>query len=241
MATPLVEAHIRGEKRLREIAILAVTRGWRNLPAHNEANLAQFFSAVLPVVQSAKRSSVVLTAAYLARAAERQPEGLDVDDILSRLRNGVPAEEVYRRPFIGMWQALGEGQTYADAFEKGLARAVSTAAMDVQLAMRGTAEALDTGYGYVRVADGNACAFCQEVDGAYVKGEGYAMALHNNCGCSLEPLSEPHEGAVFLPNGTKVREYQYGALTDTVAVHEHGELGAVLTAAGQNFTSEQDI
>ena len=111
-----------------------------------------------------------------------------------------------------------------------LARATSTAAMDVQLAARATfgavQEADDGVYGYQRVADGDACEFCQAVDGAYVK-SGDAMALHNNCGCSLEPLTVPHPRAARLPDG--------------VAVHEHGELGPMLGDAAHDFTSLADI
>lgn len=241
MANRLTEAHLEGERRLREVSSRSVADAWRALPGYDRENVPEFLERALPAVRAAVRSSVTLTAAYLARAREEQPAAFDIEAIVAGLRNGVPLEEVYARPFVTVWTALEAGALWADAVESGLARAMSTAAMDPQLAMRDTAMRLDNGYGYRRVANSGACEFCLQVNGAYVKGNEYAMALHNHCGCSLEPLTEPHEGAVFLPDGTQVRQYAYGPLNSKVAVHQHGELGAVLTDPSQNFTSLSEI
>jgi hypothetical protein len=74
-------------------------------------------------------------------------------------------------------------------------------------------------YGYQRVADPGACPFCLAVNGAYVKSAD-ASPLHPHCGCSLSPLTSPHPGAAWLPDGTHV--------TDKYSITEHGELGAML-------------
>lgn len=246
MPSPLADAHIEGQRRLRERLALMVAKIWRDLPAHDQENVDQWLSQVLPIVLSAQRSSVAITNAYLARAMERQPLGLDVAALTgAAVRNGTPPADVYQRPFVTLWAALGAGVDYADALARGLDRATSTAATDVQLSMRATATAVDAAdpymYGFQRVADPGACEFCQQFDGAYIKGNGFVFALHNNCGCSLEPLTEPHPKAVRLPDGTKIRPHQYGPLNDTVAVHLHGELGPVITPAHIHFTSESDI
>lgn len=231
------EAHIAGEKRIRDATTAAVERAWRDLSGYDRENIPEFLGRAVPAVRAGVRASVMLTSAYLARSREVQLRTVDVAAVERSMRNGVLLDEVYARPFVSVWTALDAGKLWADAVDAGLARATASAAMDPQLAMRDTANRLDNGYGYRRVADGDACQFCQQVNGAYVKGNGYAMALHNHCGCSLEPLSEPHKGAVFLPDGTQVRKYAYGPLNDKVAVHEHGELGAVLTDPAQTFTS----
>lgn len=241
MASPLTEAHIRGEKRIREATARAVESAWVTLPGYNRENVPQFLQRALPAVRAGVRASVNLTAAYLARAREEQPAGFDADRVIAGLRNGVPLEEVYERPFVTVWTALEAGALWADAVELGRDRAVVSAATDPQLAMRDTAFALDTGYGYRRVANSGACDFCVAVDGAYVKGSQYVMALHPNCGCGLEPLLEPHRGAVKLPDGTRVREYAYGPLNDRVSVQRHGELGAVLTDPAHDFKSLTEI
>lgn len=244
MSVSLAQAHILGEKRLRDGAVRAFERIWRGLPAYDRGNLDQWLSEALPIAEAAQRQSVALTNAYIARSLERQPLGLDPSALTGAgIRNGALPAEVYERPFITIWTALKDGTAYEDAVASGLARATSTAAMDVQLSMRATANAVQTAdssiYGYARVADAGACEFCLTVNGAYVKSAS-AMPLHNHCGCGLEPLTSVHRGAVYLPDGTQAREYQYGPLSP-VAVHEHGELGPVLTDPNDHFTSASDL
>lgn len=209
----------------------AVEAIWADLPGYDRPNVDQWLSRVLPVVLTAQRSSVALTEAYLAQALGRQPLGVNPSELVGAgVRAGVPPADVYERPFITLWSALGEGRPFADAVGAGLARATATAAMDVQLSMRATAGAVQGAdeaiYGYQRVADAGACEFCSAVDGAYVK-SGDAMPLHNNCGCGLEPLTAPHPRAAKLPSG--------------VAVHSHGELGAVLGSPEHDFTGPSDL
>ncbi|HET7588606.1 MAG TPA: hypothetical protein VFK14_00250 [Solirubrobacterales bacterium] len=245
MLSPLAEAHIEAERRLRLLTSQTVGDIWKSLPGYDRQNVDQWLSEVLPVVLGAERQSAALTEGYIARALDRLPEGVDVDALIgAALRNGVPPAEVYERPFVNVWTALKDGRSFADAVESGLARATSTAAMDVQLAMRSTASAVQAAdpsiFGYTRVADATACSFCLEVDGTYVKSAD-AMPLHNRCGCGLEPQTEPHRGAVLLPDGTQIREHAYGPLNDNIAIHLHGELGPVLTGAHDHFTSESEI
>jgi hypothetical protein len=190
----------------------------------------EWLSRVLPAVEASQRASVALTEAYLARSLERQPVGIPQNELIgAAVRNGTPPATVYERPFVTLWGGLGSGLDSEAAARKALARATSTAAMDVQLSMRATADAvgLERGiYGFRRAADAGACEFCRLVDGAYVKSAS-AFPLHNHCGCGLEPLASPHPLAAELPSG--------------VAVHEHGELGSVLTASGDYFTPESQI
>jgi hypothetical protein len=228
MASALAEAHIEAQARLRRIVASTVEQAWRRLPGYDRENLDEWTRTVVPMVMAGERASVNLTNAYLARALERQPLGINPDELIgSNLRDGIPPAEVYSRPFVTVWTALKEGKPYEDAVKAGLARAVGSVAIDIQMAMRSASDAieqLDDGiYGYQRVADAGACTFCQTVDGAYVKSAA-AMPLHNNCGCGLEPLTAPHRLASKLPSG--------------VAVHQHGELGPVLTDPAHDFTTE---
>jgi len=244
MSSPLARAHILGEKRLRDGTVGALERIWRGLPAYDRGNMDQWLSEALPVVEAAQRRSAALTNAYLARSLERQPVGLDLSELIGAgVRNGTVPAEVYARPFVNVWTALGNETPWKQAVEDGMARATGSAAMDVQLSMRATANAVQATdssiYGYARVADATACEFCQTVNGAYVK-RADAMPLHNHCGCGLEALTDVHRGAVFLPDGTQAREYAYGPKSP-VAVHEHGELGPVLTDPNDHFTGAGDL
>jgi hypothetical protein len=227
--------------------VAGLTRIWDSLPAYDRPNLDQWLSEALPVVAAAQRQSAALTNAYVARAMERQPLGLDTTELTGAgVRNGTPPETVYERPFVTVWSALGAGTQWEQAVADGLARATASGAMDAQLSMRAAAGAIDEAdpnlYGYRRVADAGACDFCKAVDGAYIKGSsGFVMGLHNHCGCGLETLREPHPGAVHLSDGTQVRAYAYGPLNDDVALQHHGELGPVLVDPKQHFTSEAEL
>jgi hypothetical protein len=169
-------------------------------------------------------------AAYIAAALNRAPLGIDPAGLTgSVLRAGVPLEQVYRRPFVTAWTALSNGTAYEDAVNAGRARAASSAAMDIQLAHRAAyagIQAADPAIrGYQRVADASACQFCRIVNGAFVK-SATAMPLHNGCGCGLRPVTRP---VADTPPA------------EGVAVHEHGELGPVLTDPAHHFTSLADF
>lgn len=203
-------------------------RLWRGLPAYDRKDVDGWLERVVPTVLTAQRASASLVDAFIALSLERQPLGIDTEKLVgAAVRSGTSPEVVYSRPFVNVWSALGNGTAYEDAVASGLARAKSAAAMDTQLSMRaaaGAVQAADDGiFGYQRVADSGACEFCSMIDGAYVKFAD-ASPLHPNCGCGLEPLTAPHPRAAKLPSG--------------VAVHEHGELGPVLTSPDFNFTTE---
>lgn len=231
MAHPLSDAHIRGQARLRGATVAAVERLWRGMRGYERADLDEWLSAVVPAVLTAQRASVSLTDAYVARMLARQPLGVSADEIIRANRGDVVPEEVYSRPFVTVWSALGAGTLYEDAVAAGLARATGTAAMDVQMAMRASANAVQQAdpsiVGYERVADAGACEFCQEVDTAFVYSAD-AMALHNHCGCGLEPVTRATRGQRIGRKGQHGRR---------VAIHEHGELGAVLADPAHDFAT----
>lgn len=233
LASRLAETHIELQARLRALIGRAVGQAWDGLGSYDRADIDRWLAQAVPLVTTGQRQSVALTNAYIARSLERRPLGIDMAALIGPgVRNGAPPEEVYTRPFVNVWTALGNGGQWTDAVAAGRARAVSTAAMDMQLSMRGAANAVQeadaTIIGYERVADGGACAFCQEVDTAFVKSAD-AMALHNNCGCGLEPVTFESRGQRTGLQGQHGRQ--------NVAIHEHGELGPVLTDPTQNFTT----
>lgn len=226
MASRLADLHIDAQARLRQIIVRAVEQAWAGLPGYDEEHVEPFLAAALPAVIAGRRQAAALTDAYVAQFMGRTPIGVGLPEI----RNGAVPAEVYRRPFVTVWSALQAGRAWEDAVNAGLSRASASAAMDMQLSSRGAyaavQEADDGIFGYQRVADGGACPFCRTVNGAYVKSAD-AMALHNHCGCGLEPLTAPHPRAAKLPSG--------------VAVHEHGELGPLLADPAHEFTSLADI
>lgn len=226
----LPEAHLELQARLRAIVVALVTQAWNGLPGYDEKDVEPFIEQASAVVIAGQTRAVALTDAYLARALGRGPLGLNASDLTgAAVRNGTPAVEEWRRPFVTLWSALGDQKPYQDAVHSALARARGMASMDVQLSHRaayGAAMQADQRIrGYKRVADASACEFCRTVNGAFVK-SATAMALHNGCGCGLQPV-------LFDAPASPV--------PDTVAEHEHGEMGLVLAAPGQHFTSLADF
>lgn len=227
MASPLAEAHITAQQRLRRLASTAVGEVWTRLGTYNEQDVDRFATVVVPIVAAAQQQSSVLADAYLARALGRPPAGIRPEDVSgAAVRGGVEPREQWRRPFVTVWTALSNGAVYEQAVKNGLERATGMAATDVQLTQRATLQAVqdaapDSFYGFQRAADAEACEYCQMIDGAYVKNAD-AMPLHPGCGCTLEPLTSPHRLASRLPDG--------------VAVHAHGELGPTLGSPDHDFT-----
>lgn len=222
----LTDAHITTLAAIREIVRRGVTGAWSSLPAYDEAQVAEFLTLALPIVQGGQEKAARLTDAYVAAMLGRQPIGIPSSEVTGpAVRAGVIPDEVYRRPFVTVWTALSAGSQYEAAVSAGLARATNLAATDVQLTARQTFEAVQQRdpsiRGYSRRADPGACKFCQLVDGAFVKSAS-AMPLHPGCGCGLEPILQ-REPVTPSPDG--------------VAVHEHGELGATLGDPAHDFTT----
>lgn len=234
MDRALVHAHLEGEGRLRQVLRNHLQQVWNGLPGHDRQNLDQWLSEVVPAVLAAEKESSALTNAYIAAALEQtRPFPVDLAQVTgAAVRNGTPPEAVYERPFVTLWSELGEGKAWADASSTALQRALTLGSTDVQLSMRDTLGAVQTVepriVGWERVTNPGACDFCQQVNGAFVYGGSEPMPLHANCGCSAVPVLIEKSGssrtATPLPEG--------------IAVHEHGEYGPVLVAAGDHFMGE---
>lgn len=247
-----------------------VERNWRQLGSWSEADVDRFLGATLPVVDAGQRRTVSLTDAYLARVARRRAVGLVADDLIgSAVRNGTDPAVVYRRPFVQLWSALKAGTQFSDAMNAAGARAAQSAATDVSLTMRASADAFDAQaefesrvIGWERVLDPDACAFC-----ATASTQRYNSAnlspIHLNCQCGIAPVFAENDRAIKDFNRQvlrnikdanagkdapywKARHFRVDGQTGEVilpdvAVHTHGELGPVLADAAHAFTSAADI
>lgn len=234
MTSRLVAAHMAAIARLRGFAARGVEQAWSALPGYDEADVPAFIAVAVPFVIAAQRQAVAATDAFLAHATHRAPLGPSATALTgAAARAGTPPEEVYKRPFITLWSALGAGTAYHEAVAQGLARARATATTDVQLAMRATlhdvGERDDLIAGYRRVPNAGACELCRAAgDHAFSTSE--LMALHTHCACGADviaakPGTEPPRAATTF-DGDGI----------TARVREHGELGPVLVNAAHHFT-----
>lgn len=236
--------------RLRLVAGAQALARWRQLGNVDEAAARAFVAAVVPVVESVQATSVAATRAYLAAAIG---ETVEVDIGAALTARGVPAVEVYRRPVIVARTALAEGLPWAQAMRLAGERVVQLAETDVALAARSAAtqtmRASSRVVGYRRVTDGQACPLCSLAATQRYHIE-QLMPIHGRCGCTVAPIvgdvdpgriidAAAHErlkAQGVIDARTEQRRGARELAAERTAVHEHGELGPVLSDAGHDFT-----
>lgn len=214
----------------------AVAGAWNGLPEYREENVDAFARTVVPVVTGAARRVATLAAAYLA-ALEAEALGiaarpvgipLDVSDP-ARIRGVASLLDVYRRPGVTVWTALANGVPFSKAVDQGLDRARTLAASDVQLAKthasRYVTDARPRIVGYKREPNGGSCPLCS-ADASTTYPPGDLMPTHPGCNCDVVPVFGERDVASIDRSAEA---------DDVLAVHEHGELGPVLEAAGVSF------
>jgi hypothetical protein len=165
----------------------------------------------------------------------RQPVALDLDRVTgAAVRSGADPREVYRRPFVTVWTSLQQSGDWAAAVDAGGARAVSTAAMDVQLTMRQTLVEIgsrdDRILGFARVPDGDACDFCSLIAGQRYTTEDL-MPVHNHCGCGVDVITADERGD-FTGNADNDLD-----MPSSMPIAEHGELGPVVVNPDHKFAA----
>lgn len=242
MSTLLAAAHIQAQQRIRDATAGAVASVWSGLPAYNEAQLDEWLTRVLPVIEAGQRTSVAATEAFLAHALRRAPIGMNPAEFVgAAVRAGTPPEDVYQRAFVTVWTALKAGDDLHAAIAAGLARATGTARTDVQLTMRatlrGVGEADDLILGYQRVPDGGACDFCLAcADLRYRVSD--LLPIHNRCGCGVDVITGRQRPRF---SGLYANDIPTAVEGVSAAVRQHGELGPVLVNAAHTFTSQDDL
>lgn len=241
MADPITRKYQAELKRTREAVTSRVSSYWDRLPDFRDNRIPGFLAATLPVVEAGQQRAVALTSAYLSRRLNLPPVGLNVAALTgANIRNGVEPAVVYRRAFETVWSSI-ESIGYAAAVQKGLARLSATADMDVAISSRNANLAFRETkgariIGWTRISELNCCEYCQSIDGTQT-GPTEPLPLHNRCGCTAEPITQQSS----FSNTALIA---LGAVIGTavgVVIHDHGELGPVITAAGDHFTTEAEL
>lgn len=209
-------------------------QAWDDLGGYDESDVPAFLARTAPVVAAGQTQAANLTDAYIATELGRSPMGVDPALVTGpAVRSGATPEDVYRRPFVQTWSALSKGTRWEDAVAAGRARAGNAAATDVALSSRAAGRVVAAQdrliLGWQRVPDNDACKFCRLVAGQRY-GREQLMPLHPYCGCTVRPIT----------GGQRSRfsgRYQNDTTTEPagVAIHEHGELGPVLTDPTHHF------
>jgi hypothetical protein len=194
--------------------------------SYRDADLERFVAQVVPVALAGRRQVSALTDAHLAQVMSAKlgksvrPSGpVDVASL-----RGVDVAEVYGRPFKTVWWKLSTGLVLDAAVAAGRARLTDIVMGDMQLAKTTTAQQSLRAGGFERFKrvvsyTARTCDLCPiAAENTYSTAD--LMPIHPGCNCGVEPL----EGDG--PTSTDMQG---------VAIHTHGELGPVLTVAGQHF------
>lgn len=217
---------------------------WSALPDYRDPEILRFAKAMDAAVTGSQAQVAALTDQYLATVGTLltgqtvAPVGIDprlVNDLALR---GVPAVDVYARTGPEVWYQLSQGAQVKDAIDAGLDRALTAASTDLQLAKTHTALEVtandDRIIGYQRLPEGaNPCELClTAAENTYRSDD--LMPIHDNCSCDIVPVyadGRTVDTAALRDSGQLDESQQRG---DPV-VREHGELGPILTVAGQDY------
>jgi hypothetical protein len=226
--------------RTRTAVSQGVARAWNSLPDYNRGNVDTFLHRALPIVKAGQTRAVGLTGAYLSRHLSVPPLGLNPKDLTgAAVRNGTDPSVVYTRPFIQMWASLAKNGDFQQALQTGLSRAEASAEMDIALSMTHAVlaygqQSSEEIVGWRRVADGGACPFCSEIDGA-TTGPDEPMPLHDRCGCTVDPITRWTMTTEDAPTTDP------GDVVGDTEIAMHGELGPLIVRKGDAFTTEADF
>lgn len=209
LARRLTEGHRRAQLGLSALAIRELVQLWPTLdPTRLEETFPRYASAAAALVASRRESSSRLAAAYYQehRRALVKPGAtpvaaalvgaLDRDKLIRDLEFAGP---------IAARKTMSRGITRDRAMRAGLS---ATAGVLTRYALEGSRETLVStaqrdplALGFVRVTDGQPCAFCAMLAGrgaVYFSEETASFEPHNRCGCQPEAVfdeSTPLPGA----------------------------------------------
>lgn len=260
MTAPLVDPTpaVTAQQAATRATIVAYLNAlWARLTSWRTPDALQFAAAVAPIVTGGQQRTATLTAAYLGqliRAAGGTAPTVDLSGITDAELRGVPATEVYQRPFRQIWTDLSQGKPLDQAVTSAGHRLNDLVVTDLQLAKTHTAQRVLSAAagvtGYRRVLTGDrSCALCVlAATRTYKKAD--LLPIHPGCDCAVAPLFggeqapdvtvDLHE-AVRATLGDRYANAAGRGYRDLVVVHDHGELGPVLGVRGQTFTGPTDL
>lgn len=230
---------------------------WFSMPNYRDADMDGWMEAALPIIKASEETAAQATLTYLQFQMELA--GLDgeldlgdVGAITGDIRNGVPAEIVYQRPFKELWESLSKGNDLQTAIEDGANRLRQLIETDLQLTHTHTSRTVlsqrNDVVGFRRVPTGSyTCALCLIASTQrYHKLD--LMPIHPGCDCRVAPIIGGEDtGQVLDPELLedihKRVEEMFGKADRSgkdynklLVVHDHGEYGPTLAKADNRFT-----
>lgn len=245
----------------------AVLQLWDAQDSWRDPDSAAFIEQAVPVVQAGQGTVGALTSVYMADTVTARfgdyvdPPAVDEQAIIGG--RGVPADEVYRRPYVELYTALAGGRPLTTALELARARLSEIADLDLQRAYSLAAQQAMDGLPdefrpqfWRRVTRGASCALCIVASTERYR-RGNLNPIHRRCDCRVEPdfggdagralddtrLARVHAAVAELlgRSDAGARAPDYRALRVDELIGEHGELGPMLVRPRDQFTGPDDI
>lgn len=255
----LVAAHAAARQRLTDATVASArdrTAGFDSWYDHEQiSRLARDLAAL---VRAAQRQTAAVTDAYLARViavlAGRPVGPVGVVDI-RQLRRGVDLPGVYGRVADTYRWQISQGADPVVALERAVERAEVAADTDVTLAFRAQAQRVMLVRrvdGFRRVVHpelsrGGTCGLCIiAADRVYTRGD--LLPLHARCACGVLPIVNGLDPGAQLDRDALDALYEAAGSNRAAdlkrtrySVRQHGELGPVLTDAGDDWRGPADV
>jgi hypothetical protein len=259
----LQRAYFNQTNRLTDEVATFASQNFRQLGNWRDESVDGYLRSVLPVVTAGQDQMSKLARAFYAAVAEfyQQPfsaEAIPAASVSTQALRGTPAAEVYSRGFLATRFELSKGKALDAAVNIGASRIYNIARTDMQLSktntglfVRGNNSNIT---GYSRILSGaENCALCYVASTQrYTLGD--LLPIHPGCDCGEMPiygntdpgqvideanLEATHEAVAsrFGRAARDGREIDYRQ----IMIHQHGEIGPVLTVRGQHFTGPSDI
>lgn len=249
--------------RLRADTLARVVAAWAAYGGLSDEDADRFVAVVVPIVEGAQAATGSLVAGYvstLSRFAVGESDVVPpaVGELTVGALRGLPAEEVYRRPVVMARTAISEGKSFVEAVAAGQDRLTQIADTDVAMAQRQATmqvvSSSDRITGYRRVLTGRSCAFCATASTQRYR-KAQLAPLHSRCDCGVAPIfGDTDPGQVInkrllrdIKSAAKGKNADYwrsrhftvaedGSIEfPPIKVHQHGELGPVLSDAAHKF------
>ncbi|GGX26996.1 hypothetical protein [Streptomyces chryseus] len=241
-----------------------VGRSWTDLGSWRGEDVARFQRTALPAMLAGQRQIASLTTSYLETlyreiTDETQRAELDFDRVTGRALRDVDPADVYERPFKEVWAALGKGEPFDVALDRGGHRLQTLAKTDLQLARTHTVREVSgdqDGVEYtVRELQGEYdCALCM-IASTQRYHKRNLQPIHPGCDCLVKTVASDYDPGQVIDEDRLERIHELvedalgkadrgGRAVDyrkIIIARDHGEIGPVLGYRGQRFTGPDDI
>lgn len=265
MATVDAIAHEAGEAKTALKRSLAETLRayWASLTSHHKSSVELFVREAVPTVLAHEQVMAETTFNYLKAQYEELGQEFDARLREGRttgavIRNGVPPQQVYARPFVDVWTALDDGLSLPQAIDRGATRLDQLADVDIELTHDWTVRDI-VGQtrlaGYRRVLNGATnCALCIVASTQRYR-RGDLKKMHPGCNCTVAPIITDEDVHQVLDEdllaqvhaeiaekfGTSASDARRIDYRKILLTRQHGEYGPTLTYSTDKFTGPSGL